>query len=54
LKPDEGKIMNPDSVHRILEPLLLALAISLVLFAIATVLLWRHGKRAKAEEAAQS
>jgi hypothetical protein len=42
--------MSPDSVHKILEPLLLATAITLVLFAIAIVLLWRDGKRAKAEE----
>jgi hypothetical protein len=42
--------MSPDSVHKILEPLLLATAISLLLFAIATVLLWRDGKRAKADE----
>lgn len=42
--------MSPDSVHKILEPLLLATAIAFVLFALATVLLWRDGKRAKARE----
>jgi hypothetical protein len=42
--------MSPDSVHKILEPLLLATAITVVLFAAVTVLLWRDGKRAKAEE----
>ena len=42
--------MSDESVHKILEPLLLAAAITFVLFAIATVLLWRDGKRAKAEE----
>jgi hypothetical protein len=45
--------MSSDSLHKILEPLLLAAAISLVLFALATLLLWRDGKRAKAEEGEQ-
>ena len=43
-------LMSPESLHKILEPLLLATAISVVLFAIATVLLWRDGKRAKAQD----
>jgi hypothetical protein len=43
--------MSQESVHAILEPLLLAAAISLVCFAAATVLLWRHGRRMKREEA---
>ena len=42
--------MSPDSLHKIAEPLLLAVAISLALFAIATVMLWRDGKRAKARD----
>jgi hypothetical protein len=43
--------MNPEDVHRILEPLLLATAISVVCFAVATFLLWRHGRRMKREQA---
>jgi len=43
-------MISPDAVHKILEPLLLATAITVALFALATVLLWRDGKRAKAEE----
>jgi hypothetical protein len=42
--------MSPDSVHKILEPLLLAAAVTGLLFAVAIVFLWRDGKRAKAEE----
>ena len=43
-------MISSDSIHKILEPLLLATAISLAVFAIATVLLWRDGLRMKAEE----
>jgi hypothetical protein len=43
--------MSPESVHAILEPLLLAAAVSLACFAIAGVLLWRHGRRMKRNEA---
>jgi hypothetical protein len=46
--------MSPDDVHKILEPLLWAAALSGVCFAVAVVLLWRHGRRMKAEEAREA
>jgi uncharacterized membrane protein YqiK len=46
--------MSPDDVHRILEPLLLAIAISVLCFAVATVLLWRHGRRMKRDRASRA
>lgn len=42
--------MSSESVHTILQPLLIAVAISLVVFAAATVLLWRDGRRQKRQE----
>lgn len=42
--------MTPDDIHKILEPLLAATAIAVVCFAIAVVLLWRDGRRQKAED----
>jgi hypothetical protein len=47
---EEPAMISPDSVNKILEPLLLATAISILVFAVATVLLWRDGKRMKALE----
>jgi uncharacterized membrane protein YqiK len=43
--------MNPEDLHRILEPLLLAVAISVVCYMVATILLWRHGRRMKRDQA---
>jgi hypothetical protein len=42
--------MSAESFHKIAEPLLLAAALSILAFAVAVVLLWRHGRRMKAEE----
>jgi len=49
LRVDQGMI-TPDAFHKIVEPLLLATAITLALFAIATVFLIVDGRRMKAEE----
>ena len=43
-------MITPDAIHKIAEPLLLATAITLALFAIATVFLVLDGRRMKAEE----
>jgi len=43
-------MITPDAFHKIVEPLLLATAITLALFAIATVFLIVDGRRMKAEE----
>jgi hypothetical protein len=45
--------MSQESVHSILEPLLLAGALSFLCFAVATVMLWRHGRRMKQEDASR-
>lgn len=41
--------MSSESVHTILEPLLLAIAVSLAAFLVVVVLLWRDGRRQKRE-----
>lgn len=46
--------MSPDDLHNILEPLLLATGTSLICFGAATVLLWRHGRRMKREDASRT
>lgn len=43
-------MITPDAMHKILEPLLLATAVTLAVFAIATVFLIVDGRRMKAEE----
>ena len=43
-------MITSDAFHKIVEPLLLATAITLALFAIATVFLIVDGRRMKAEE----
>jgi hypothetical protein len=45
--------MSPESVHKILEPLLLAAALACAAFALAGLLLWRDGRRVKTREAAE-
>jgi uncharacterized membrane protein YqiK len=42
--------MSPDDVHKILQPLLWAGALAVACFLVAVLLLWRHGRRMKAEE----
>ena len=41
--------MSSESVHTILEPLLLAVGLSLAVFALAIFFLWRDGRRQKRE-----
>ena len=36
-------------MHKILEPLLLAVALAVAIFAAAIIVLWRDGRRQKAE-----
>jgi hypothetical protein len=43
--------ISPDDVHMILEPLLWAAALAGACFVLATLALWRHGRRMKADEA---
>lgn len=42
--------MTPDAAHKILEPLLLAGAVTAACFALAVILLVVHGRRMKAAE----
>jgi hypothetical protein len=42
--------MSAEDLHKILEPLLAACLLTAVCFLAATFLLWRDGRRAKAEE----
>jgi len=46
--------MSPDDLHKILEPLLWAAALTGVCFLAAVLLLWRHGRRMKAEESREA
>jgi hypothetical protein len=42
--------MSAEDVNKILQPLLIAAALTAVCFAAASFLLWRDGRRAKAKE----
>jgi hypothetical protein len=42
-------VMSPEDLHNIFAPLMLATGISLVCFALASALLWRHGREMKRE-----
>jgi hypothetical protein len=45
--------MSAEDVHNILEPLLWATGLAVICFAAATLALYLHGRRMKADEGAE-